>query len=40
MNKEGDFAIFMNWSSESFVSEYPDPHDLSWLDDRPWIHDR
>ena len=28
MNKEGNFAIFMNWSSESFVSEYPDPHDF------------
>lgn len=28
MNREENFAILMNWSSESFVSEYPAPHDF------------
>ena len=28
MNWEEDFDILMSWSSESFVSEYPDPHDF------------
>ena len=28
MNREKGFFISMSWSSESFVSEYPDPHDF------------
>ena len=28
MSREEDFVILMTWSSESFVSDYPDPHDF------------
>ena len=28
MNKEEDLVILMSWSGESYVSEYPDPHDF------------
>ncbi len=28
MNRKEDFVISMSWSSESFVTEYPDPHDF------------